>query len=223
MISSTEFLVGDEGRSLSPGNLLEVTHRAGRGEHRSLQEELARLQEGEQGQEQEMVKFARSHMNENCSTQGLGKGMSLLAEQSTAGLLASCLLSLLHERPLPPGLRLLPLSSCPTPCPLPSPVLISGDSYLARLAASTLKELGVEVTRLEGASPPSDRHLSAKLVSSSAAVVQAGGSYDARRGVEALCVEYSVPLLDLAMSGMAGQAELALPHLTQVAVSKHNR
>ena len=207
VISSTELLVGEEGRSLSPGDVLEVTHRAGRGEHRSLQEELARLQEGEQ----EMVQFVRSHMKENCSTQGLGKGMSLIAELHTAGLLASCLLSLLHGRPLPPGLRLLPLPSCPTPFPLPSPVLVSGDSYLARLAAKTLEELGVEVTPLL---EPADRHLAAKLWSSSAAVVQAGGSYDARRGVEALCVEHSVPLLDLAVSGLAGQAELALPHLT---------
>ena len=52
------------------------------------------------------------------------------------------------------------------------------------------------------------------LFSKASAVISAGGSFDLRRGVEALCVEHSLPLLDLAVEGTAGQAELFLPHKT---------
>ena len=209
VVAPTQIVVDVRGSCLEAGQRLEVERD--QGPLTSLEQEVERLSEEEENVE--MQRFLAKYSRENCQTKGLfGENMSPSDLLSLAGLLTSSLLSLLYHRPLPSGLRLTPSPS--TPILSSSISLLISPSPIAPISSivsSLLKEMGL-VAQFVG--PDLGEEERSTLFSKASAVISAGGSFDLRRGVEALCVEHSLPLLDLAVEGTAGQAELFLPHKT---------
>ena len=209
VVAPTQIVVDVRGGGLEVGQRLEVEREVR--ELPTLEQEVERLTEDE-GME-EMRSFIAKYSRENCRTKGcLGANMSPSNLVSLAGLLASSLLSLLHHQPIPSGLRLVPSPSSPS-LPSSTSILISPSSVspLSSTVSSLLNEMGLAVKFV---GPDMGEEERSALFSNAGAVISAGGSFDLRRGVEALCVEHSLPLLDLAVEGLAGQAELFVPHKT---------
>jgi len=211
VVASTQIVVDVKGGNLEIGQHLEVEREEE--ELPTLEQEVERLTEEEDMEE--MGRFLAKYSRENCQTKGalLGANMSQSDLLSLAGLLTSSLLSLLHHRPLPSGLRLVP-SPNTTPSISSSISLLISPSFLSPLSStvsSLLKEMGLAASFV---GPDMGEEERSKLFSKASAVISAGGSFDLRRGVEALCIEHSLPLLDLAVEGAAGQAELFVPHKT---------
>lgn len=209
VVGSTQIVVDVREGNLEVGQRLQVER-----EERDLpmlEQEVERLTQDEKIEE--MTSFLVKYSRENCETKGcLGANMSPTDLVSLAGLLTSSLLSLLHHHPLPSGLRLVP---SPTSPPLPSSTSLlispSSKSLLSSTVSSLLKEMGLSVKFID---PDMGQEERSALFSNAGAVISVGGSFDLRRGVEALSVEHSLPLLDLAVEGSAGQAELFVPHKT---------
>ena len=206
VVASSQIVVDVRGGSLEVGQRIEVEREAK--EWPTLEQEVERL-----AQDEEMRRFLAKYSRENCQTKGwLGANMGPADLVSLAGLLANSLLSLLHHQPLTSSLRLVPSPTSPS-LPSSTSLLISpsSDSLLSSTVSSILKEMGLSV---KFAVPDVGQEERSAQFSNAGAVISVGGSFDLRRAVEALCIEHSLPLLDLAVEGAAGQAELFVPHKT---------
>ena len=206
VVAPTQIVVDVRGGSLEVGQRLEVKRDVK--EASTLEQEVERLT-----QDEEMRIFFVKHSRENCQTKGwLGANMNPADLASLAGLLANSLLSLLHHQPLPSGLRLVPSPTSPSLASSTSLIISpSSEAPLSSTVSSLLKEMGLTVKFV---SPDVGEEERSALFSTAGAVISAGGSFDLRRGVEAFCVEHTLPLLDLAVEGAAGQVELFVPHKT---------
>ena len=193
VVAPSQIVVDVRGGSLEVGQRLEVEREER--EWPTLEQEVERL-----AQDEEMRRFLANYSRENCQTKGwLGANMGPADLVSLAGLLANSLLSLLHHQTLPAGLRLVPSPTSPS-LPSSTSLLISpsSDSLLSSTVSSILTEMGLSVKFVV---PDLGQEERSALFSNAGAVISVGGSFDLRRAVEALCVEHSLPLLDLAVEG----------------------
>ena len=177
----------------------------------SLEQEITRLADEEE--DVEAKTFLTALSRDNCQSRCLlGANLGPSELLSLAGLLAGSLLSLLNQRKFSSELRLIPSPKTPSLSKSTS-LLVSSSSTspLSSTVVALLKEMELLV-KVVG--PEAGEEEKSALFSETSAVISAGGSFDNRRAVEALCVEHSLPLLDLSVEGTAGQAELFLPHKT---------
>ena len=209
VITPTQIVIDIQEGKLEAGQHVSVERRP---KHLpSLEEEITRLADEEENAEAK--RFLTALSRDNCQTKCLlGANLGPVELLSLAGLLAGSLLSLLQQRKFSSELRLI--RSPKTPSLSKSTSLLvsfSSTSPLSSTVVALLKEMELLV-KVVG--PEVGEEEKSALFSEASAVISAGGSFDNRRAVEALCVEHSLPLLDLSVEGTAGQAELFLPHKT---------
>ena len=209
VITLTQFVIDIQEGKLKAGQHISVER--GPRQLPSLEQEITRLADEEENAE--AIRFLTALSRDNCQSRcSLGANLGPAELLSLAGLLAGSLLSLLHQRKFSSELRLI--RSPKTPSLSKSTSLLVCFSCTSPLSSTIVELLKVMELLVKVVGPEVGEEEKSALFSEASAVISAGGSFDNRRAVEALCVEHSLPLLDLSVEGTAGQAELFLPHKT---------